>query len=171
MTMLLSTFVYDESGVVLSAELVLVATITVLGVIVGLGYVQSSVVSELQDVAAALSSLNQSYGYSGYRGCWKWWGRTSWTAGSSFWDIYDSCALWSSLSGTSEVAGFYGGSFGASSGVTSQPAIMSPPNDTCPDCPNGTDTPTPCFECPTPHPADATPSPSAGPTPQIIPQH
>jgi hypothetical protein len=48
---MLKTLWNDESGVILSAEIVLVGTILVLGMITGLVELQSSVIGELQDVA------------------------------------------------------------------------------------------------------------------------
>ena len=63
---LMKRIVKDESGFVVSSELVLVLTIAVIGMIVGLDSVQNAVVQELADVAAAFGSLNQSYTYSGF---------------------------------------------------------------------------------------------------------
>lgn len=85
---------HDEAGVVISAELVLILTIVVLGVIVGLVEVRNAVVAELNDLSLAFSHLNQSYGYTGFIGGWKpWCGWTSWTAGSSFIDVYDGAGV------------------------------------------------------------------------------
>lgn len=58
----------EESGAVVSAEIMLVATILVLGVIVGLKSVRDSVVTELADVGQAFANINQSYCYSGTTG-------------------------------------------------------------------------------------------------------
>ena len=55
----------DEAGFIVSAELVLVATIVVIGMVVGLSEIQHSVVQELNDVAEAIGSVNQSYAYQG----------------------------------------------------------------------------------------------------------
>lgn len=87
----LRKFWNDDAGVIISAELVLILTIVVIGVLVGLVSMRDAVVTELHDLSRAFSSLNQSYGYSGFRGCLKWngMGITSWTAGSTFLDIYD----------------------------------------------------------------------------------
>jgi hypothetical protein len=81
-----STFWQDECGLVLSAELVIILTVVVIGLITGLACVQQAVVAELQDVSGAFRQLNQSYAFTGFRGCPKIWGRTSWTAGSAFID-------------------------------------------------------------------------------------
>ncbi len=58
----------DEAGFVVSAELVLVASIAVLGMIVGLATARDAVTSELADVGAAINELSQSYSISGIQG-------------------------------------------------------------------------------------------------------
>jgi len=55
----------DDAGFIISAELVLVATIVVIGLIVGLVMVRNQVVQELADVAQAIGCLSQSYCYPG----------------------------------------------------------------------------------------------------------
>ena len=79
----------DECGAIISAELVLVMTILGIGMIVGLKAVQLAVVQELNDVAAAVGSINQSYSYAGLANyCGEYGG---WTAGSSYTDHGDVC--------------------------------------------------------------------------------
>ena len=68
----------DESGAILSAELVLLATLGVIGAVVGLKAVSQSVNGELLDLACAFRSLDQSYSYSGLRT------PGAWVAGSKF---------------------------------------------------------------------------------------
>ena len=63
---MLKTLWNDEAGVILSAELVLISTILVLGMIVGLVELQCSVVSELSDLSSAFGNFNQSYTTSGF---------------------------------------------------------------------------------------------------------
>jgi hypothetical protein len=75
----------DDAGVVVSAELILVATILVIGMIVGLTTVRDQVIQELGDVALAIASVNQSYSFSGATG------HHSSTAGSVFSDLSDDC--------------------------------------------------------------------------------
>jgi hypothetical protein len=75
----------DEAGFVVSAELVLIATILVLGMIVGLASVRDQVVQELGDIALAFGRINQSYSFSGITG------HTSETAGSVMMDRNDFC--------------------------------------------------------------------------------
>ena len=85
----------DEAGFIVSAELILVATMLVIGLIVGMSEVQHAVVSELGDVGEAIGSLNQSYLFTGFRarktdgddaGSFK-----AITVGSSFRDSRDEC--------------------------------------------------------------------------------
>jgi hypothetical protein len=75
----------DEAGFIVSAELVLIATILVLGMIVGLVSVRDQVVQELGDIALAIGVINQSYSFSGITG------HTSSTAGSIMQDTSDVC--------------------------------------------------------------------------------
>jgi Flp pilus assembly pilin Flp len=82
---MLKNFWNDEVGAVVSAELVLVLTILVIGMVVGLAAVRDAVVSELADVAQAIANVNQSYSYQGITG------HGSFTQGSSFADLVDYC--------------------------------------------------------------------------------
>jgi hypothetical protein len=73
----------DEAGFVLSVELILIATILVIGLLAGLTAVRDSVVSELSDVAGAVQDVNQSYEF------WGVTGHSGSTAGSQFLDDTD----------------------------------------------------------------------------------
>ena len=75
----------DEVGFVISFELMLVATILLIGMIVGLATIREQLVQELGDVAAAIAGSNQSFSYSGVTG------HFSSTAGSNFTDLIDAC--------------------------------------------------------------------------------
>ena len=86
MNTLLKALRDDEAGFIISAELVLIATLLVIGLIVGLSEVQDSVVNELNDIAEAIGSLNQSYFYHGQSAPGK-----SHTRGSFFNDRRDAC--------------------------------------------------------------------------------
>ena len=68
----------DESGMILSAEMVTVGTVGVLGAIVGLNAASTAIDAEMKEMAGAIRSLDQSYGYVGHRGC------GAWTAGSYY---------------------------------------------------------------------------------------
>ncbi|MEZ6056367.1 MAG: hypothetical protein R3C01_06645 [Planctomycetaceae bacterium] len=84
----------DEAGFIISAELVLVATIVVIGMIVGLSEIQHAVVAELNDVADAIGKLNQSYSYNGFSKINNTKGGVgAYTRGSSFVDTMDECDM------------------------------------------------------------------------------
>ncbi|MFO0977132.1 MAG: hypothetical protein U0996_12090 [Planctomycetaceae bacterium] len=81
----------DEAGVILSAELVLIGTILVIGMIVGLVELQCAVVAELSDLSSAIGNLDQSYQVSGMAS-YKQNGRTkARTYGASYSDFADAC--------------------------------------------------------------------------------
>ena len=89
---MLRNLLNNEDGFVLSAELALVLTIGVIGVIVGLSHVAMAVNQELTDVAGAIGALNQSYSFTGYKCCpCQSGGVSSATAGSRFVDTVDAC--------------------------------------------------------------------------------
>ena len=89
MKTLCSKFYRDEAGFIVSAELVLVSTITVLALVVGLSEVAFGINGELEDVGAAFGSLNQSFCMSGFstNSC----GKNVHVAGSCFNDRVDLC--------------------------------------------------------------------------------
>ena len=76
----------DEAGFIVSAELVLVATIAVLSMVVGMSEVSSAVNQELEDVGSAVGSVQQSFYYSGIQSAGK-----GALYGSSFEDHADHC--------------------------------------------------------------------------------
>ena len=76
----------DDAGFVVSTELVLVATILVIGLIVGLTALRNQVVQELADLAQAIANVNQSYEYAGILKV-----NVAETAGSDFHDARDWC--------------------------------------------------------------------------------
>ena len=51
----------DESGAIVSLEIVLIGTILGIGVITGLSSLRDAVITELADVAGAIAWLDQSY--------------------------------------------------------------------------------------------------------------
>jgi len=85
MTNVLKALWNDNAGFVISTELILVSTIAVLGLMVGLTEVASGVNHELEDVASAVGSMNQSYTFWGFSGC------KATTVGSCFADLADEC--------------------------------------------------------------------------------
>jgi Flp pilus assembly pilin Flp len=83
MSNVFAQLINDEAGFIVSAELVLVATIGVLSLIVGLTEVAYNVNNELEDVGSAFGSINQGYQYNGTSGT------KGQVAGSVFWDMQD----------------------------------------------------------------------------------
>lgn len=81
---LLKALRQDENGVILSAEIVIIGSLLVVGLITGLTCLQQSVNGELKDLAGALGSLDQSYAYSAHRKQGFGDQCCAWTAGSSF---------------------------------------------------------------------------------------
>jgi len=84
----------DEAGFIVSAELVLVATIVVIGLVVGLSEIQHAVNQELNDVAEAIGSINQSFYYEGMYARKTQGGAAGFKSivyGSAFTDQQDEC--------------------------------------------------------------------------------
>jgi hypothetical protein len=76
----------DDAGFIVSAELVLVATVLVIGLIVGLASLRNQVVQELVDVGQAIGSMSQSYAFAGTKKH-----GVGWSDGSSYTDKIDFC--------------------------------------------------------------------------------
>ncbi len=75
----------DDAGFVVSSELVLIATILVIGIIAGQAALRDAVVGELADVGAAIGDVNQSFSFGAITG------HCSSTSGSIFTDLSDFC--------------------------------------------------------------------------------
>ena len=58
-------FLRDESGLVITAELIMIITVAVISLSAGWGAVASMLAEELEDVANSVGSLDQSFSYSG----------------------------------------------------------------------------------------------------------
>lgn len=89
---LLHRFWQDERGVIATSDLVLLATIVVLGLIVGLVEYRNQVVQEFADLGQAVGHLNQSYTYEGTSFTFTFttgYSRTYTSVGSSFTDQPD----------------------------------------------------------------------------------
>jgi hypothetical protein len=54
-----------KGGFIVTAELILIATILVLGLLVGMAEVRDSLVAELDDIGEAFGALDQSYSFNG----------------------------------------------------------------------------------------------------------
>ena len=79
-------FYNDEAGFVVSTELVLVCTVTVLSLCVGLSEVASGVNHELEDLGCAFGSLNQSFCMQGFTN-----NKGNMSSGHCFTDQVDHC--------------------------------------------------------------------------------
>ena len=85
MTALFKSLWNDNHGFIVSAELILVATIGVIAMVVGLSEISLNVSHELDDVGAAYGAVNQSFvalGLCGHGGAY---------GGSRFIDHKDFC--------------------------------------------------------------------------------
>ncbi|MDA1229349.1 MAG: hypothetical protein O2856_01120 [Planctomycetota bacterium] len=67
MLKLLKALRQDEYGVILSAEIVVIGTVLVLGLLTGMVCLQKSINCELGDFAQAIDNIDQSYSFSGHR--------------------------------------------------------------------------------------------------------
>lgn len=153
----------EEAGFIISAEIVIILTIGVIGMVVGLSSLQNALISEFADLGLAFQALNQSYSTPSYRGCMKWWGwggRTSWVAGSAFIDVYDGCAGYGT-NAAYEIYGYGGYALPAVGGpavvapavgdvdCVTLPAPATEPAKNVQPVPQGTATPAPqCTTCP-----------------------
>ncbi len=81
---LLKALRQDEHGVILSAEIVIIGSLLVIGLISGLTCLQKSVNGELRDLAGAIDSLDQTYSFSGHRKSGFGGQCCAYTAGSGF---------------------------------------------------------------------------------------
>ncbi|MFO0879665.1 MAG: hypothetical protein U0840_20150 [Gemmataceae bacterium] len=59
----------DDAGALIAMEFLFVATILVIGIIVGLAGVRDAVVTELTELGNAILALSQGYTISGLEGC------------------------------------------------------------------------------------------------------
>ena len=75
----------DQAGFVISAELVLIATVLVIGLLVGMATLRDSITNELADVAGAFDDVVQSYSVGGIQG------HSSSISGSDYLDMLDYC--------------------------------------------------------------------------------
>ena len=91
---MLKKFWADEAGFLVSSELVLIATMLVLGLLVGLNTLRNSITSELDDVADAIGNINQDYSYSGLTG------HSASVAGTVFDDVEDFCEVGNQVADT-----------------------------------------------------------------------
>ena len=97
----------DEAGFIVSIELILIASIAVIGLITGMTAVRDAVICELSDVAGAVQDLTQSYSYNGVTG------HAASTSGSDFVDGLDFCDSTDDASGQADNCIDFFGGFGS----------------------------------------------------------
>jgi Flp pilus assembly pilin Flp len=89
----------DQSGFVVSTELMIVATILVVGLIAGVAHVRTQLVQELSDLGTAVSNFDQSYSYTAVAHA----SSADSTAGGLFADVQDTYDGTSGAASTSGV--------------------------------------------------------------------
>jgi len=152
----------DDRGFVLSAELVIIMTIAVLGMIVGLNAVAKSVTQEMNDVSGAIGALDQSYFYTGLFKSWH-----AGVNGSGYIDRADACDCSTITGGTSAKIDACDRFEAAPSRAV--PAV--PQASPCPPgapCDQGAGPALPCDDCKTPAGSGAL---HPIPEPRGVPQH
>ncbi|MBS0210494.1 MAG: hypothetical protein JSS27_16240 [Planctomycetes bacterium] len=85
MSRCLSNLCIETDAAIISAELIIILTVLVIGVCVGVTSIRDAIVTEMADVAQAIANLNQSFGFSGVAG------HATASAGSEFIDRADFC--------------------------------------------------------------------------------
>ena len=156
MKALWNELIENENGMILSAELVIILTVAVLGIVVGLNHVALAINQELSDVGHAIGSLNQSYSFTGYHCCLHFGRFTSFVAGSGFQDWQDvcDCVCGAPLASCGEVGN---GIYNTGSISNSGPVTASPQNAVT----TNSAVETPCVNCP----------PLSAPAPAPVPDH
>lgn len=81
----------DDDGALIAVEWIFLATILILGVIVGMVAVRQAIIAEFHDIANSLLALNQSFRITGQSNC------ESSTAGTFFFDLGDSIVVRSTV--------------------------------------------------------------------------
>ena len=81
----------SKAGFILSAELVMIATILVIGLLVGLVTIRNQMIAELKDTANAIGAVDQSFAFTGTQQLLQN-GGTAETLGSQWTDAVDTYA-------------------------------------------------------------------------------
>jgi|CXWL01.1.fsa_nt_gi Flp pilus assembly pilin Flp len=89
---MLRNFWNDQSGFIVSLEMILIATVVVLGLIVGMSEVTIALNTELNDISNAVGALVQSYATPNLKGFDRYTGKQySFFGGSRYIDFHDDC--------------------------------------------------------------------------------
>ncbi len=84
MKTMLKKFWNDEAGFVVTVEMILVATVLVIGLVAGLAMLRDAVLAELGDTAQAFGAMDQSYSVGGAN-----YDAVASSAGSDYLDVAD----------------------------------------------------------------------------------
>ncbi len=76
----------DDAGALIATEWLFIATIMVIGLVVGLVYVRNAVTAKLSEFAQAIMWINVSYQYPGLIGKWSFAGPLATTPGANVLD-------------------------------------------------------------------------------------
>lgn len=90
---MLTSFINDESGAIVSIEMILIITIAVLALIVGWSEIAKAINTELNDISNAIGALNQSYVFGGFHSGGLGVKDTASVAGSRYVDLLDDCDI------------------------------------------------------------------------------
>ena len=156
MLTLTKRFWHDEGGFIVSAALVLITTLGVLGMIVGINSVATAINSELNDISSAFGAIDQSYWYSGLVK----WGHSG-VPGSAYADARDFCDCTTIVPVPPAVKGQY---YVPPAVVPPQPVPHPGPHAV----PHPGPVKPPCVHCPPPH-LHGKPGPHLKPTPRRKP--
>ena len=90
---MLKNFWMDDTGAIVSIEMIIIITVAVLALIVGWSEVAVAVNTELNDISNAVGSLSQSFAFIGFSGAGPGGGGKTKSVffGSTFQDIVDDC--------------------------------------------------------------------------------
>lgn len=81
----------DEAAFVISAEMLIIMTLMVCGIVVGFVSIRDSLVGELHDVSEAIGAVSQSYNFNGLQKPTSGGGTHGRCSGSGFNDDADDC--------------------------------------------------------------------------------
>jgi len=73
----------DDQGALIATEWLFIATIMVIGLVIGLVYIRNAVTSKLSEFAQAIMYIDVSYEYPGLQGKFSSWGPLATTPGAN----------------------------------------------------------------------------------------
>jgi hypothetical protein len=111
---------HDERGVIVSAEIVMIMTVLVIGVMTGLTSIRDGVIEELADVGPAIGNIDQSFIIGGSVS------HASAVSSSVFIDTFDFCdGFGGGFGGFGGFGGGFGGFGGFGGGFNSRCLVIN----------------------------------------------